>query len=94
MFFESYPLIILDREAVGCMTVVLLTGLQGRLCPLRMVGTVGVFLALQTYADVLGVFLTMLAEDIGILAYTLEISAIYLSARFVGVHLHEDACLR
>ena len=41
----------------------------------------------------LRVFLAALADDVGILANTLEVTAIYLYARLVGEHLQEDARL-
>ena len=56
------------------MAVVLLAGLQYGTCPLRMVGAVGILLALQTYADVLRILQTVLADDVGIFANTLEVT--------------------
>ena len=75
------------------MTEVLLARIQHRTCPLRMVGTVGILLALKADTDVLRVLLAELANDILLAADTLEVAAIDLYARFVGVHLHEDAGL-
>jgi hypothetical protein len=75
------------------MAEVLLARIQNGAGPFGMVGTVGIFLALQTYTDVLGIFHTVLTNDVGIFANTLEVTAIDLYARLVGEHLHEDACL-
>ena len=76
------------------MAVVLLVGIQGRLNPVGMIGRVGIFLALETHTYVLGIFETMLADDVGIGTDTLEVSAINLYTGLVGKHLHEDARLR
>lgn len=90
MFFD---MCLFNRELIGSVAVIFLSRVQYRLYPIRMVGTVGVFLALQTYADVLRIFQTVLADDVGITTYTLEITGIYLYTRLVSIHLHEDACL-
>ena len=84
---------LLDREFVSCMTIVLLTRFQYGASPLGMVGAVGILLALQTNAYMLRIFQTVLADDVGILAYTLEVAAIYLNTWLVGEHLHEDTSL-
>jgi hypothetical protein len=76
------------------MTVVFLAWIQGGLYPIRMVGRIRILLALQANAYVLRVGETVLACDLGIWTYTLEVSTIYLNTRFVGEHLHEDTCLR
>ena len=61
--------------------------------PLWMVGAVGVLLALQADADVLGILLTEFADDVLLTAYTLEVAAVNLYARLIGIHFHEDARL-
>ena len=75
------------------MAEVLLAWIQHGASPLRMVGTVGILLALKTYADVLGILHTVLADDVGILANALEVTAVNLYARLIGEHLHEDTGL-
>ena len=75
------------------MAVILLAGLQHGTCPLRMVGAVGILLALQTYTNVLRILDAVLADDVSILANTLEVARVNLYARLVGAHFHQDAGL-
>jgi hypothetical protein len=75
------------------MTVIFLIRIQGGLHPLRMIGRVGILLALETDTHVLGVGDTMLADNCGISANTLEVSAVDLDTGLVGVHFHKDARL-
>ena len=72
------------------MAVVFLARIQHGLYPILLVGAVGIFLTLQTNADVLGIDATLVL-DVRLVANALEVAAIDLNARFVGVHLHEDA---
>jgi hypothetical protein len=65
---------LFDRESVRSVAEVLLTGLQHGTCPLGMVGAIGILLTLQTYADVLRILQTVLADDVGIFANTLEVT--------------------
>ena len=76
------------------MAEILLTGVQDGLYPFWMVGRIGILLALEADTHVLGVGDAMLAGNILIGTDALEVTAIYLYARLVGKHLHEDACLR
>ena len=71
------------------MAVVLLTGFQCRLHPVFLVGGVGILLALQTHAHVLGILHAMLASNAG----ALEVASVYLHTRLVGEHLEQDAGL-
>ena len=75
------------------MAEVLLARIQHGAGPLGMVGAVGILLALQTDANVLGILLTKLADDVLFTIDTLEITTIYLYTRLVGIHLHEDTRL-
>ena len=75
------------------MTVVFLARVQRGLYPIRMVGRIRIFLTLQTNADVLGVGDTMLAGNILVRTYALEVTTIYLYTWLVGKHLHQDTCL-
>ena len=75
------------------MAEILLARIQHGAGPLRMVGAVGVFLALQADADMLRILLSKFANDILLAAYALEIAAVDLYTWFVGIHLHEDAGL-
>ncbi len=59
-----------------------------------MIGRVGILLALETDAHVLGVFEAVLADDVGISTDTLEVTTVNLYTRLVGEHLHEDTGLR
>ena len=58
-----------------------------------MVGAVGILLALQTYTNVLRILDAVLADDVSILANTLEVARVNLYARLVGAHFHQDAGL-
>ena len=72
------------------MAVVLFARIQHGLYPVLLVGAVGILLTLQTNTDVLGIY-TTLVLDVRLVANALEVAAIDLNARLVGVHLHEDA---
>ena len=72
------------------MAVVLFARIQHGLYPVLFVGAVGILLTLQTNANVLGIY-TTLVLDVRLVANALEVAAIDLNARLVGVHLHEDA---
>ena len=61
--------------------------------PLGFIRRVGILLTFQTNAHVLGVGDTMLAGNIFVGTNALEVTAIDLYARLVGIHLHEDAGL-
>ena len=73
------------------MAVVFLARIQHGLYPVLLVGAVGILLTLQANTDVLGIGATLVL-DIWLVADALEVAAIDLNTRFVGVHLHEDAC--
>ena len=75
------------------MAIVFLTWVQYGLYPVWMVGRIRILLAFQTNAHVLGVGETVLARDLGIRTYTLEVAAIYLNTWLVGKHLHKDTSL-
>ena len=75
------------------MAVVLLAGFQHRTSPFRMVGGVGILLTLQAYADMLRVSDAMLASNLRIGTYALEVAGVHLHTRLVGIHLHEDTSL-
>ena len=76
------------------MAVVLLIRIQGRLNPLGMIGRVGILLALETDAHVLGIGDAMLTDNGCIGTDTLEITTVDLYAGFISKHLHKDAGLR
>ena len=61
--------------------------------PFGMMRRVGVFLALETNADVLRILQTVLADDVGIAPNTLEVTAVDLDTRLIGINLEQDACL-
>ena len=75
------------------MAVIVLTRFHDGAGPLGLIGAVGELLALQADTDVLRVLLAALADDVGILANTLEVTAIHLYTRLVGEHLHKDTSL-
>ena len=75
------------------MAVVLLAGVQNGTGPLGMVGAVGELLTLQAYAHVLRIVLAELADDVLLAINSLEVAAVYLYARLIGEHLHEDTGL-
>ena len=75
------------------MAEVLVARLQVGRRPFGMVGRVGVFLALEAYAHVLGILHTVLAQDVGIAAHALEVGGVDLYAGLVGEDLQEDARL-
>ena len=74
------------------MAEVLLARIQSGLYPLRLVGRIGILLALQTDTHVLRIG-TMFVLDVQFVADTLEVTAVHLYTGLVGKHLHEDTGL-
>ena len=83
---------LLNAEFIGSVTEILLTWTENRLHPVLLVGAVGELLALQADTHVLRIG-TVLVLYVQLIANTLEVATIYLYARLVGKHLHEDTGL-
>ena len=65
------------------MTVIFLTWVQHGAWPLRMVGAVRIFLALQAYRDILRIFLAQFADYVLLALNALEVASVNLHARLV-----------
>ena len=74
------------------MAEILLAWIQHGLYPVGLVGRIRILLALQADAHVLRIG-TMLVLDVQFVADTLEVTAVDLHTRLVGIHLHEDTGL-
>ena len=72
---------LFDRKFVGSVTEILFTREQCGLCPLRMIGRIGIFLTLQAYANVLWIGDAVFTRDIFISTCTLEVATVNLYTR-------------
>ena len=70
------------------MAIIFLSWLEIGLRPVFLVGRIGILLAFETYRHLLRILDAMLAGN----ASALEVTCIYLYARFICKHLKEDAC--
>ena len=78
--------LFLHREAINAMAVILLSRLQQRRRPFRLVGRIGIFLRLQTDGRTMTVHDTFLSGQCAIQ----EVTGINLNARFVGIDIKHN----